>query len=204
MEWEERWMEADAEMGIRVWAWGRCAGVSWRRITASNLSSFWPLLGSYLFKSLRLYSPAHTRYTLSHTQTHRHKQRHILWKLRYKGERKNEKDKTRGDGRSRWGVPSTKYRPHVDNSMGEQSDGGLTWHAEMCTWTTPGRGQVKTRGVCAWIIFKFFHHRNGEETGNTGRAQTTTDSSHRDSWFQCVHAQARMCVSVCVRLCGAF
>lgn len=71
MEREKRWMEGDAEMGIRVQARGRCAGVSWGRITAPNLSSFWPLLCSYLFKSLRLDSPLmpgiHT-HTRLHTQ----------------------------------------------------------------------------------------------------------------------------------------
>lgn len=69
-------MEGDAEMGIRVQARGRCAGVSWGRITAPNLSSFWPLRCSYLFKSLRLDSPLTPGvHALTHTCTHAHTHR---------------------------------------------------------------------------------------------------------------------------------
>lgn len=34
MEWVKRWMEGDAEIGIKVQVWGRYAGISWQRITA--------------------------------------------------------------------------------------------------------------------------------------------------------------------------
>lgn len=76
-------------MGIRVQAWGSSAGVSWQRITASNLSLFWPLLGAYLFKSLRLYSCSRQVHTCAQI-----KERLVKAEVKVRGERKGQ-DKRR-------------------------------------------------------------------------------------------------------------
>lgn len=54
-EWAKKWMERDAEMGIKVQAWGRFAAISWQKITSKNLSSSRLLLCAYLFNSEHIF-----------------------------------------------------------------------------------------------------------------------------------------------------